>query len=64
MTEEQARIGLENVRSGQQSEIVVEKQDFLVFREILMKAEDVAHFRGRARHHGITVYTYEPGWSK
>ena len=64
MTEEQALLHLEELRTGVTSELVVEKEEFLAFRIMLMKAEDVGYFRGKARHHGKTIYTYEPGWSK
>ncbi|MCM2674639.1 hypothetical protein [Alkalicoccobacillus plakortidis] len=63
MTNEQAQSILEELRTGAKSNIAIDKADFLVFRQSLMAAEDVLNFRGTARHHGITIYTYEPNWS-
>lgn len=63
MTNEQAVSLLEDLRSHNIQELKVEKEDFLTFRQALMKAEDVSNFRGVAKHHGITIYTYEPNWS-
>lgn len=64
MTEEQAKLTLDQLRTGVESEVIINKEDFLTFRNVLMKAEDVMNFRGKARHNGITIYTFEPGWSK
>ncbi|MFK3938807.1 hypothetical protein ACI2JA_15005 [Alkalihalobacillus sp. NPDC078783] len=63
MTNEQAVSLLEELRSGNIQELKVEKEEFLTFRQALMKAEDVSNFRGRAKHHGMTIYTYEPNWA-
>ncbi|MDQ0206228.1 hypothetical protein [Alkalicoccobacillus murimartini] len=64
MTKEQAISLLEELRTGSRADVSVEKADFLLFREVLMDADDLKHFRGKARHHGVTIYTYEPGWSQ
>lgn len=63
MTNEQAASLLEELKNGTIQELKIEKEDFLTFRQELMKAEDVSNFRGNAKHHGVTIYTYEPNWS-
>lgn len=63
MTNEQAASHLEELRTGTIQELKIEKEDFLTFRQELMKAQDLSNFRGKAKHHGITIYTYEPNWS-
>lgn len=42
----------------------VKKIDFLDFRAVIATQEDMIDFRGRAKHGGETVYSYEPGWTK
>ncbi|MFK3936508.1 hypothetical protein ACI2JA_03195 [Alkalihalobacillus sp. NPDC078783] len=54
---------INQLRNGSISEYRVEKQDFLEFREELIKQDDFKNFRGNAQHGGTTIFTYEPGWS-
>ena len=39
-------------------EIVIEKNEFLAFREVLVLREDFKHFSGNAKQGGQVVYTY------
>ncbi|MDN7244354.1 hypothetical protein QWY16_13560 [Planococcus shenhongbingii] len=55
---------LEQLKQGEISSLQIEKEDFLEFREILLKREDFKHFRGAAFHHGLTIYTYTEEPSK
>jgi len=55
---------LEQLKQGEISSLTVQKEDFLDFREVLIKREDFKHFRGAAFHHGITIYTYTENPSK
>lgn len=54
---------IEQLRNGSVSEYRVEKQDFLEFRQELIKQDDFKNFRGNAQHGGATIFTYQPGWS-
>ena len=49
---------LEKLKNGELTEVKVEKEDFLSFREQLVRREDFKHFRGHAKHNGATVFTY------
>ncbi|MBD3106922.1 hypothetical protein IEO70_00835 [Bacillus sp. AGMB 02131] len=49
---------LEKLSKGELSEIQVTKEDFLSFREQLVKREDFKHYRGIAKHGGLTTYVY------
>ena len=49
---------LEQLKTGQLSEIVVKKEDFLAFREQLIQRSDFKHFQGIAKHGGVTIYKY------
>ncbi|MGK7378572.1 hypothetical protein ACSFXN_12095 [Planococcus sp. 1R117A] len=55
---------LEQLKQGEISSLQIEKEDFLEFRENLLKREDFKHFRGAAFHHGLTIYTYTEEPSK
>ena len=50
---------LEGLKEGNISSITVKKENFLEFREVLIKREDFKHFRGIAKQGGIVIYTYE-----
>ncbi|WP_042349125.1 hypothetical protein [Bacillus massiliigorillae] len=58
MNKEQAEELLEKLKLGEISEFTVSKEDFLTFREQLVKRSDFKHFRGNAKHGGVTTYTY------
>lgn len=49
---------LEQLKQGEISSLTIQKEDFLDFREVLLKRDDFKHFRGAAFHHGVTIYTY------
>lgn len=49
---------LEELKEGKLSELTIKKEDFLSFREQLIKREDFKHYRGTAKHNGHTSYTY------
>ncbi|MCZ8536501.1 MULTISPECIES: hypothetical protein [Paenisporosarcina] len=50
---------LEELRTGKLTSITIEKDDFLAFREVLVKREDFKHIRGTAKQGGIVIYTYD-----
>ncbi|MFB1081303.1 hypothetical protein [Jeotgalibacillus sp. JSM ZJ347] len=58
MTAEEANIQLEQLKNGELKEVIVEKEDFDLFRGVLTGREDFKHFRGIAGHYGRTVYQY------
>ncbi|WP_017727444.1 hypothetical protein [Halalkalibacterium ligniniphilum] len=64
MTKDEALEILKALREGEMQEFKVKKADFLDFREVLSKQEDMKSFRGNAQHGGEVIYTYEPGWTK
>ncbi|WP_246943958.1 hypothetical protein [Bacillus pinisoli] len=49
---------LDKLRNKELEEYLVQKEDFLIFREKLVKQSDFKHFRGVAQHGGSVVYTY------
>lgn len=58
MNKELADELLDKLSKGELSEIHVTKEDFLSFREQLVKREDFKHFLGIAKHGGMTTYVY------
>lgn len=58
MDQEQAIRMLESLKNKEAEEIFVTKQDFMAFREFLVKREDFKHFRGIAQRGGDVVFTY------
>ncbi|MGG1575890.1 hypothetical protein ABHN01_23330 [Fictibacillus sp. NRS-1165] len=56
---------LSDLRSGDLSEYVVIKEEFFVFREVLVKQEDKKSFRGFIvpGGGGNVKYLYQPGWT-
>lgn len=55
---------LDQLKAREISSITIQKEDFLVFREVLIARPDFKHFKGTAFHHGTTVYTYTEEPSK
>lgn len=55
---------LDRLKQGEISSLTIQKEDFLAFREVLIKRADFKHFRGAAFHHGVTIYTYTEDPSK
>lgn len=58
MTSEEVNEILNQLKSGELSECHVTKEDFLSFRQVLVKREDFKHFRGIAQRGGEVVYQY------
>lgn len=58
MTEEMAHQILDKLKNGELKEYLVEKSDFVVFRQVLVKREDFKHFRGIAQRGGDIIYEY------
>lgn len=49
---------LNMLQSGEIETLEISKEDFLIFRETLVKRDDFKHFSGTASQGGNTVYTY------
>jgi hypothetical protein len=49
---------LDKLRNQEIEEYIVEKEQFLSFREVLVNQSDFKHFRGIAQHGGTVIYTY------
>lgn len=49
---------IKQLKSGEVTSIEVKKEEFLVFREFLVKDEKFKHFRGVAKQGGNIEYTY------
>ncbi|MCK1996355.1 abortive phage infection protein [Psychrobacillus psychrodurans] len=49
---------LNMLQNGDIQNIVVEKNEFIAFREVLVHREDFKHFSGNAEQGGRVVYTY------
>ncbi|GGJ68661.1 hypothetical protein GGR02_001972 [Anoxybacillus voinovskiensis] len=49
---------LDDLRDGNIAELFVKKEDFLVFRSVLVKRDDFKHFRGIAQRGGHVIYHY------
>lgn len=58
MTEELINDILNQLKNREISEYHVKKEDFLLFRSVLVKREDFKHFRGVAHHGGSVQYEY------
>lgn len=50
---------LEKLKAGTLSEHYVRKEDFLAFREVLVKRKDFKHFRGIGQRGGDIVFEYQ-----
>ncbi|KAF1303865.1 MULTISPECIES: hypothetical protein [Enterococcus] len=50
---------LQQLRSGDLSEIIVEQAEFLIFREAWLKCEDRTAFVGEAGLNGRIIYRYQ-----
>lgn len=46
------------LQNGDIQSLEVSKNDFLAFREVLIKREDFKHFSGNAAQGGHVIYTY------
>ncbi|EEV32140.1 predicted protein [Enterococcus gallinarum EG2] len=51
---------IEQLRSGEIDELLVEQSEFLLFREAWLKLEDRMKFVGEAGLNGKIIYRYQP----
>ncbi|MFI8491844.1 abortive phage infection protein [Peribacillus butanolivorans] len=58
MDAQEAKDVLDKLANREMDEFRIKKEDFLGFREVLVKREDFKHFRGNAQHNGEIIYTY------
>lgn len=58
LDKDQAITMLESLKNREVEEIFVAKQDFMAFREFLVKRDDFKHFRGIAQRGGDVIFTY------
>ncbi|MEK4535214.1 MULTISPECIES: hypothetical protein [Peribacillus] len=58
MDAQEAKDVLDKLANREMDEFRIKKEDFLGFREVLVKREDFKHFRGNAQHTGEIIYTY------
>lgn len=58
MNEETALEILANLRTGKIDEQIIYKEQFMKFREVLIKQEDKANFVGIAQKGGHIIYKY------
>ena len=49
---------LNMLQNGDIKQLIISKEEFLSFREVLVKREDFKHFSGNAMQGGQVVYTY------
>lgn len=49
---------LNMLRVGDIQSLEISKEEFLAFREVLIKREDFKHFSGSAKQGAAVVYTY------
>lgn len=49
---------LNMLQNGDIKELVIEKNEFIAFRAILVLREDFKHFSGNAKQGGQVIYTY------
>ncbi|MEH7882986.1 hypothetical protein V7654_01555 [Bacillus sp. JJ1609] len=58
MDKEQAVRMLDSLKNKEVDEIFVSKQDFMIFREVIVNREDFKHYRGIAQRGGDVIYQY------
>jgi hypothetical protein len=58
MIEEHITEILDKLMTGELSEYYVPKENFMDFRQVLVKREDFKHFRGIAQRDGNVLYQY------
>ncbi|WP_419883658.1 abortive phage infection protein [Peribacillus sp. B-H-3] len=49
---------LEKLASNEIDNYKVSKEQFMDFRNVLVKRDDFKHFRGTAQHNGEVIYEY------
>ncbi|WP_066367686.1 hypothetical protein [Neobacillus fumarioli] len=58
MNRDMAEDILNRLKSGELSEYYVKNEDFMAFREVLIKRKDFKHFRGIAKQGGDVLFQY------
>jgi len=58
MTEEMIKEILDRLMTGELSEYYVTKDQFMEFRQVLVKRKDFKHFRGIGQRGGDVLYQY------
>ncbi|MEH7246333.1 hypothetical protein V7114_05985 [Neobacillus niacini] len=58
MNEQNINEILENLKTGKLTEYYVRKEDFMEFRQFLVKRDDFKHFRGIGQRGGDVLYQY------
>ncbi|WP_399209418.1 hypothetical protein [Sutcliffiella horikoshii] len=49
---------LDKLKNGELHEYRIQKEDFMIFRKVLVARDDFKHYRGIAKHKGEVVYQY------
>ena len=55
---EQYKQLLDQLRNGEIQQLEVKKEEFLAFREVLVKDAQFKHFRGEAQQGGNIIFTF------
>lgn len=58
MTKEELQMMMDQLVQGQVDDIKIEKNDFMVFREIWINHEKKDQIIGEAMHNGVVIYRY------
>lgn len=58
MVEKEIHSLLEQLKNGEVEQITIKKEEFLQFRQQLVRRNDFKHFRGIALRGGDVAYTY------
>ncbi|PLT34393.1 hypothetical protein [Bacillus sp. V5-8f] len=58
MQEQDAKEILEKLANREMGEYRITKEEFLAFRQFLVKRADFKHFKGIAQHGGDVIYRY------
>jgi hypothetical protein len=58
MNQNQVNEILDKLMTGELSEFYVTKEEFMEFRQVLVKRNDFKHFRGIAQRDGNVLYQY------
>lgn len=56
--EERVSAILDSLKTGELSEYYVPREEFMEFRQVLVKRPDFKHFRGIAQRNGDVLYHY------
>ncbi|SDQ51547.1 hypothetical protein LHA31_03115 [Carnobacterium viridans] len=58
MTKEELQMMMDQLVQGQVDDIKIEKNDFMIFREIWINHEKKDQIIGEALHNGVIIYRY------